>query len=751
MILRAGLLAILACGCSAVAAAGQRSTGSVRGLVVDARTGQPLQHARVLLDGQPGRVVTGQEGRFLLADVPAGPGVLQVSLVGYALARHDIEVPAGGSIEVAIPLAEGTGTHAEDVRVEGDLFPREAVGVPSQTIIGSAELQNLRGLLADDPMRAVQTLPGVAGSDDFRSDFSVRASDFRHIGVTLDGVPSTLLVHTVRNVQDGGSLAMINSDILDSVSLLAGSYPQRFGDRTGAHVDFRTREGTRDRTHVRLAVSAINASIVTEGPVGATPRGSWLFSLRKSYIDWLIRRIDPEVRGTFGFVDGQGKLVVDLARAHTLTANFVAGRSRYDERDEDPGPNSLEIGRHRSVLASVALRSSLGRGIVVTQRGYGVFNRFSNDNATSVALQEGTERDASYRADVSFAGWRAVSLDAGLHLQSLRVTGQETIYDGDGLALARESFESAGTRQGVFALARLQPHAALRITPGARVDRWTLTGEARVSPWLQGDLVLPGAFVVAAGAGVYRQAPDAWEVDGPRGNPLVGERARHVDVGIGQQVGAWRWQATAFDRREEDVIRQPGTESRLVNGRVVIGWDLMRYQNALDGKARGAEFSVQRRSANGLSGWVGYAFTDATYEDVWTGETFVADAEQRHSLNVYAHYRLSGRSSVSGRFRTATNTPLVGYYQEVDGRIFLSEERNELRLPVYSRLDLRGNRTFDVGRGRLTLHVEVVNVFNRRNLRGRDSPPVNRRTGEVRNATERLFPIVPSAGFTLEF
>lgn len=134
MTLRAGLVAFLVCVCAARAGGEQRSTGSVRGRVVDAQTGQPLEHARVMLDGQPGRVLTGPEGRFLLADVPAGAGVLQVSLVGYALARRDVEIPAGGSTDLTIPLAEGTGTYAEDVRVQGDLFPREASGVASQTI-----------------------------------------------------------------------------------------------------------------------------------------------------------------------------------------------------------------------------------------------------------------------------------------------------------------------------------------------------------------------------------------------------------------------------------------------------------------------------------------------------------------------------------------------------------------------------------------------------------------------------------------
>ena len=93
----------------------------------------------------------------------------------------------------------------------------------------------------------MQTLAGVGGSDDYRSDFSIRAAPFDHLSVTLDGIPSSLLVHTVRQARDTGSLAMLNSDILDGASVLFGSYPQRFGNRTGSQVDFRMREGSRAR------------------------------------------------------------------------------------------------------------------------------------------------------------------------------------------------------------------------------------------------------------------------------------------------------------------------------------------------------------------------------------------------------------------------------------------------------------------------------------------------------------------------
>ncbi len=159
----------------------------------------------------------------MLADLPAGRGVLEVSLIGYALVRRDVDVPAGGTLELTLPLAEGTGTYTEDVEVTAATATRET-GVASQITIGSADIEELRSTLTEDPMRAVQTLAGVGGSDDYRSDFSIRAAPFDHLSVTLDGIPSSLLVHTVRQARDTGSLAMLNSDILEGASVLFGSY-----------------------------------------------------------------------------------------------------------------------------------------------------------------------------------------------------------------------------------------------------------------------------------------------------------------------------------------------------------------------------------------------------------------------------------------------------------------------------------------------------------------------------------------------
>jgi outer membrane receptor for ferrienterochelin and colicin len=313
------------------------------------------------------------------------------------------------------------------------------------------------------------------------------------------------------------------------------------------------------------------------------------------------------------------------------------------------------------------------------------------------------------------------------------------------------SFSRSASRQAVFANLRWQARPFLTVSPGARVDRWSLTGQTQASPWVQAELGLPRNFLIAGGTGLYRQAPDLDQVLGPRGLPSNGtERAWHGDIGIGQRAGAWRWQAIVFAREEYDMLRLPGIEPRLISGFFVPESFESRWQNALRGRARGLELFLQRRSTNGLSGWIGYAYAATRYLDTIRDEAYIADVDQRHTFNVYGSYRINDRTNVAGRFRVGSNVPLAGYLRYSDDRYFVSSMRNELRLPSYSRLDLRATRTYTVADGRLSLFAEVINIYNRRNVRAR-SFRFNQRRMEAFNVTEEMFPILPSVGIMVEF
>jgi hypothetical protein len=219
----------------------------------------------------------------------------------------------------------------------------------------------------------------------------------------------------------------------------------------------------------------------------------------------------------------------------------------------------------------------------------------------------------------------------------------------------------------------------------------------------------------------------------------------------------------AYARRETDVLWTPGSEPRLgQNGAILPGFITSPWTNVLRGSARGIEVVIRRDASNGFSGWAGYGYGRLRYTHTATAEQFWADADQRHTVSLYGNYRLSSRASVSARYRYGSNYPMAGYIGEpapalgtapaVDGRpVFhgLSSERNTLRLPAYSRLDLRADRAFNWSGRRLVLFVEVANVLNHTNLRNA-SYSVDR-AGRVFEATESLMPIVPSGGFVIEF
>jgi len=265
------------------------ATGTIRGAVVDARDGTGLERVSVRLQDTGQTTLTGNDGRFEMTNMIPGSHELYISAVDFILVKRTVNVTAGSVLELTIPITEGTGTYTETVTVVGSAIPQADSTVAARQVLGSNDLQQLRGLITNDPFRAIQTLPGVASADDLRSEFTVRGVAIDHMNFTFEGISTPLLVHTVQGVQDGGSVAMVNGDVLQEISLSNGSYPQQFGNRTGAQLDFRMREGSRDGFKGHVSVSMADASFVMEGPIGRARRGSWLASARKSYLEMVIK------------------------------------------------------------------------------------------------------------------------------------------------------------------------------------------------------------------------------------------------------------------------------------------------------------------------------------------------------------------------------------------------------------------------------------------------------------------------------
>jgi hypothetical protein len=729
-------------------------SGKVTGTIVEARTGAPLAAVLVKVQATGQQALSDTDGRFAIVDVPVGSQTLLVSVVGYGLVRRDVTVSGTEDIDVTIPVNEGASTYVEEVSVSGSAFRESEPGVASQWALGSREILALRGLVADDPFRAVQVLPGVTTGDDFRAEFAVRGLGPGNIGISIDGVDSPLLFHTVRGVQDTGSLALINSDILESAALLAGPHPQRLNSHLGSRLDFTTRDGARDRLRVRGLLSASAASTVIEGPLGRGKHASWLISARKSYIDWLLRKIDSTTDTTFGFTDGQGKLTIDLSPRQTLRASLIAGRSLLRETDDPPDVNTLDPAANTTVIGNVQWRYTPSAAFTASQQLYYINSNYRNQVYGGRTREEGYDHDLTWRGS---AGWNPKTghlIEFGAQAQSLSAkridrrfgsVSEQVLVDATG-----DAWSAAGWGQY-----RWTPNARFSATPGVRLEHWQLFDQTKASPWLLAEFeVRPGTRLRVGGAVQHQSATIDHAIFTPPGQVLVPQRAATIEAGIEQRIGsAVRLSLAGYHRREAHGLRAVNAEIRIENNRVTLPVNPY-WANALTGESTGAEIAIERRAANGLNGWLSYAWNDTRYDDPGTGghapESFPSDFDQRHTVNAYLAYRWSGRTSLSARMRYGSNFPIVGYIAQDASGYALSAERNGIRLPAYARLDLRADRTFTYRKSRLTLFLEVVNATNRDNYRA-NSPGVNITTRRVFEPIESLFPLLPVAGMLIEF
>src|SRR5205814_2147693 len=230
------------------------------------------------------------------------------------------------------------------------------------------------------------------------------------------------------------------------------------------------------------------------------------------------------------------------------------------------------------------------------------------------------------------------------------------------------------------------------------------------------------------------------------------ERASHYTLSIEQTLNErTRVRVEAYDREDRDGIYSVDTEYRLVNGRNA-GPVLAapgRLQNNLRGHARGVEVFIQRRSVNKLSGWVSYSYGVARYRDAATNLSFYGDFDQRLTFNTYATYRLKPTLNISAKYRYGSNFPAPAYLLINGQSVSLTDQRNQSRIPLYSRLDLRANKAFNFDRWKLTLYGEVLNALGRQNLRYEISvDTINRR---MSFDTSTMFPRLPIAGIRVEF
>ena len=733
-------------------AAAQLPSGEVRGTVADARGGEPLARVEVQLAGTPHTAVTGPDGRFALPAVPAGAYTLHVSTVGYRLLTRAFSLASGQTQEFEIALSPETFHHAESIEVRAGPFDLARQDSPTQLSLSGTDAKNLASVLADDPLRSVQALPGVTSNDDFHARFSLRGADPHRIGVYLDGILLHTPFHTVQQTPSG-SLTVFNGDMLEELDLHSGAFPPRFEDRTAGALDVHSREGGRRAPAFRATAGFSGTGGMGEGPLGR--RGSWLAGARKSYLQYLIGRTSTDPSIAFGFTDAQGRLAYDLTPRHNVALSYIEGYSDLDRsaaRDR-LGANSVMGAGYHFILAGAAWRWAPHARALLTSRLAYLRERFENRNPRDLALGAGYYGEWAWQGSGAWAWNSRAPLEAGLSLRRLRDDGFLNQYQFTPFAVRLlDQIRGRALHSGGYVQQSWSAwEGRLFASAGGRWDRHSYYGVPVFSPHASLGIARGGTRLALAW-GQYAQFPEPDQFLSRAGSrALAPERSTHVVLSLEHRLDArTRLRAEFYNRQDRDLLFRPWYEPRLLDGRIFNPPVDAPWRNSLRGYARGFEVFLQRRSANRLTGWVSYALGYARLGDGVSGAVFPAGQDQRHTVNIYGGYRLRPTVNLSARWLWGSGFPIPGFLRLDGARYFLAAGRNGLRMDSYQRADVRVNKAWAFARWKLTLYGEVVNLANRRNIRFDTFNGYNSRTGQATLTFDRMVPILPSLGLALE-
>jgi outer membrane receptor protein involved in Fe transport len=750
---------------SAAAQDKQSPAARLSGRVVDARTGEPIGKVKVIVSGTDKETTTDDKGAFAFEGLSAGKIDLYITTVTFGLVKTTIVLKAGDNSDVQIALNEDAAALTEKVTVTAAPFESTDSSVNQQTL-NKRELQQLSSVLLNDPIRAAQALPGVNGNDDYRSDFSVRGASFDRVGLYLDGVLTENFLHTVAGgYPDTGSVSVINADTVDSVSLIAGSFPSNYGDRTAGILDIRTREGNRVKPAGRFQASLVGISGVVDGPI-ARKRGSYLIAARKSFVGYLVRRFNDQFHYTnnppvIDVADFQGKTIYDLSERDQIGINVIFGNFVFDRnRDRNLlGVNQVFRGTSRNLMVNGHWNFTPDAHLFWQTRFFVLHTSYKNTNQSDNPLLDETRTQYGGRSDISYQSGRN-RIEGGLYARHLRVDSNAKEYDIFGtFGFDVSNFIRRGAEEGFYVQNTFNDeHSRVMLQGGFRVEHSSTTGETKFSPRGSFAWSIDEHWKVRAAAGRYYQFPDFNQMFGLSGNPdLKSERSTHYSAGLERLIGnRTRILAEVYDREDSGLFFSFSEPHR--EGRFPLQFGSL-YQNVLTGHARGFELTLQRRSANKLNGWISYAYSRTLLDanrvhelifSVIDNLTFVSDSDQRHTLNVYGNYRFTDTWNFSAEWRYGSGQPVPGFYGHDAAGYFLTTQRNQVRVPFYNRVDVRLSKAFIFKKAKLTVTGEVLNLFNRENVRyaGFDFFNFN---GRVSGQLDRLLPIVPSAGVVIEF
>lgn len=722
-----------------------QDTGNLSGFVSDAKTGQPLPGASVLLQGTKLGDATNKDGYFTITGIPAGTYTVITRFVGYQTEKkYNVIISSGNNPNLTIKLEPKVAT-LKELKVTPDPFEKPVITPLSQQQLSRVQIASYPGG-NNDVTKVVQSLPGIAGSaGGFRNDIIIRGGAPSENVYYLDGIEIPVISHFATQGSAGGAVGILNVSFVENVTVTKSAFPARYGNVLSGIIHFNQRNGNASNFGANFRVSSSEAALTVEGPLFKSDdetysNTTFIASVRRSYLQLLFELFE------FTFIpsywDYQYKISHEFNNYNEIYLTGVGSIDDFSVNDledvtaeQQATLDQIPIIKQWSTTAGIGWKHRFKKidGFLRSTLSTSFFdNSYSRyrDNVNQQGLLQKTESrnrvislktQFKYFVDSWMISAGFLTEQVSYSIQSLKNI-DNIQYDTD-LNFWQYGLFSQISRQWL--------RDRFSVSLGIRFDGNTFIEDGNKF-WhtLSPRLAISYAFgenaqwKLSATAGRYYKKPPNTILGFRENGVFINQdsdyiRSDHYAIGL------------SYNPRETTLISVEGFLKLYSNYPVSmsdsvslanIGADFGIFGDADiksvgKGQTYGLEFSIQQKLANDFYGTLAYTLYWGEFTGFNPDQYLSSRWDYRHLLTFTGGYRLPNNWQIAARLEVRGGAPYPKLNEERSAETYPNltfdySTLEETRLDPFAVLDVRVDKRWNFSRWSLQIYLEVQNLQN---------------------------------------
>jgi len=742
--------------------------GSIGGHIVDKKTQQPVIGANIAVEGTVWGAASDMDGHFIINGMTPGSYNLSVHYLGYKkLYKSNVIVNPKKTTIMHIGM-ETDILESETVEVTASYFTRPVDAVVSSRSVDMEEIRRAPGSNLDI-QRIMQSLPAVVSASDQNNEIIIRGGNPGENLFLLDEIEIPNPNHFSQQGTGGGPINMINTMMVREVDFYAGAFPAKYGDKASSVMDISLREGSRENFQAQFDLGMAGAGFLVEGPL-AKGNGSYVLSARKSYLDLLA--------GSFGltaiprYYNLQGKLTYDLNKNNSIIVNALYGADAINIENEGTGGYSrgaenvdtdgtqYAFGTTLRTMWTPQMYSKTTLSIVHSDWNTDVY-RMENKKQETYFQNKSMVGEAALKTDFGYKLSENTELSFGASYKNISMkpmmewrSDTTFIYDAAGAnpdlitgikqiipdwSTERSERGNKGAIYTSFSTALLKK---LHFSAGMRYQYFNFNNYHSLSPRLGLSWYFGPKTTLSVAYGKHFQSPDvinfAWN---EKNKNLKSYSTEQVVVGFEKIFrDDIKFTAEAYHKTYEKVP----VFKRYTTSDPFDYFD-NRMINSGKGEAYGIELFLQKKLTRNFSTIVSYSYSKSQAEDLRDGSWYDWDFDYRNVFTLIGGYKIryyekdwfqnmkktwwyktfaflipvNDEIEWSIKYRYLGGRPYTPKVYHPEYKMWIVEENapfNPVRLPQYSRLDLRLDRRYFFDSWNLVSYFDISNILNHKNI-----------------------------------